>query len=81
MSILQLCFYFITVYLTVSALDYFQGLTGLQHLRELNLSDNEINKVGNSLTSLPVLENVELSGNRLTSLKVKGILGHNENDL
>ena len=53
---------------------YFQGLSGLQHLRELNLSDNQIPRIGNSLNSLPVLENVELSGNRLTSLKVSGKL-------
>ncbi|XP_072222222.1 leucine-rich repeat-containing protein 9 [Leuresthes tenuis] len=53
-----------------------QGLNTLQNLRELNLADNHIEKIGNSLDPNVSLENLNLSGNRISSFKELTLLAH-----
>ncbi|XP_040925180.1 leucine-rich repeat-containing protein 9 isoform X2 [Betta splendens] len=46
-----------------------QGLNTLQSLKELNLADNIIEKIGHSLDHNVSLENLNLSGNKISSFK------------
>ncbi|XP_074516923.1 leucine-rich repeat-containing protein 9 isoform X1 [Sebastes fasciatus] len=46
-----------------------QGLDFLQNLKELNLADNNIEKIGHSLDPNVSLQNLNLSGNKISSFK------------
>nr|XP_046268045.1 leucine-rich repeat-containing protein 9 isoform X2 [Scatophagus argus] len=46
-----------------------QGLNALQNLKELNLADNNIEKTGYSLDPNAMLQNLNLSGNKISSFK------------
>ncbi|RVE57221.1 hypothetical protein OJAV_G00214240 [Oryzias javanicus] len=48
-----------------------QGLDMLQNLKELNLADNLIEKIGHNLDPNVSLEILNLSGNQISSFKVK----------
>nr|XP_043908558.1 leucine-rich repeat-containing protein 9-like [Solea senegalensis] len=48
---------------------HIQGLSTLQNLKELNLADNSIEKIGHSLDHNVSLENLNLSGNKISSFK------------
>ncbi|XP_036398728.1 leucine-rich repeat-containing protein 9 [Megalops cyprinoides] len=46
-----------------------EGLDALQNLRELNLADNNIERIGHSVDPNTALQNLNLSGNKISSFK------------
>ncbi|KAJ6658013.1 hypothetical protein lerEdw1_001672 [Lerista edwardsae] len=57
------------VWLNGNQIKDIEGLNTLQKLRDLNLADNVISKIGNCLDSVGKIEKLNLSGNRICSLK------------
>ncbi|XP_068615227.1 leucine-rich repeat-containing protein 9-like [Brachionichthys hirsutus] len=53
-----------------------QGLNTLTNLKELNLSDNSIEFIGHSLDSNASLQNLNISGNKISSFKELTTLAH-----
>ncbi|CAL8295818.1 unnamed protein product [Arctogadus glacialis] len=53
-----------------------EGLNTLQKLRELNLADNKIEKIGHSLDPNINVEDLNLSGNKIASFKELTFLAH-----
>ncbi|XP_040916935.1 leucine-rich repeat-containing protein 9 [Toxotes jaculatrix] len=57
------------LWLNNNCISHIQGLNTLQNLKELNLADNFIKKIGHSLYSNVNLQNLNLSGNKISSFK------------
>uniref|UniRef100_A0A7N6A1T7 Leucine rich repeat containing 9 n=1 Tax=Anabas testudineus TaxID=64144 RepID=A0A7N6A1T7_ANATE len=57
------------LWLNNNCITVIQGLNTLQNLKELNLADNIIEKIGHSLDHNASLENLNLSGNKISSFK------------
>ncbi|CAB1335268.1 unnamed protein product [Coregonus sp. 'balchen'] len=57
------------LWLNNNFITHIEGLNTLQKLRELNLADNNIEKIGHSLDPNISIENLNLSGNKISSFK------------
>ncbi|XP_068582596.1 leucine-rich repeat-containing protein 9 isoform X2 [Cebidichthys violaceus] len=57
------------LWLNNNCITQIQGLNALQNLKELNLADNNIEKIGHSLDPNVSLQNLNLSGNKISSFK------------
>ncbi|KAA8582195.1 hypothetical protein FQN60_008935 [Etheostoma spectabile] len=57
------------LWLNNNCITQIQGLNTLQNLKELNLADNNIEKIGYSLDPNVSLQNLNLSGNKISSFK------------
>ncbi|XP_068436972.1 leucine-rich repeat-containing protein 9 isoform X2 [Clinocottus analis] len=57
------------LWLNNNCITQIQGLNTLQNLNELNLADNNIEKIGHSLDPNVRLQNLNLSGNKISSFK------------
>uniref|UniRef100_A0A3B4XI37 Leucine rich repeat containing 9 n=1 Tax=Seriola lalandi dorsalis TaxID=1841481 RepID=A0A3B4XI37_SERLL len=57
------------LWLNNNCISHIQGLNTLQNLKELNLADNIIEKIGHSLDPNVSLQNLNLSGNKISSFK------------
>ncbi|XP_034077932.1 leucine-rich repeat-containing protein 9 isoform X1 [Gymnodraco acuticeps] len=57
------------LWLNHNCITQIQGLDMLQNLKELNLADNDIEKIGHSLDPNVGLQNLNLSGNNISSFK------------
>ncbi|KAF3844873.1 hypothetical protein F7725_008036 [Dissostichus mawsoni] len=57
------------LWLNHNCITQIQGLDTLQNLKELNLADNDIEKIGHSLDPNVGLQNLNLSGNKISSFK------------
>ncbi|XP_008282448.1 leucine-rich repeat-containing protein 9 [Stegastes partitus] len=64
------------LWLNNNCINKIQGLTTLQNLKELNLADNIIEKIGYSLDPNVSLQNLNLSGNKISSFKELTLLAH-----
>ncbi|CAJ1073591.1 leucine-rich repeat-containing protein 9 isoform X2 [Xyrichtys novacula] len=57
------------LWLNNNCISQIQGLNSLPNLKELNLADNSIEEIGHSLEHNVSLQNLNLSGNKITSFK------------
>ncbi|XP_075964574.1 leucine-rich repeat-containing protein 9 [Anarhichas minor] len=57
------------LWLNNNCITQIKGLNTLQNLKELNLADNNIEKIGHSLDPNVSLQNLNLSGNKISSFK------------
>ncbi|XP_019132652.2 leucine-rich repeat-containing protein 9 isoform X2 [Larimichthys crocea] len=57
------------LWLNNNCITQIQGLNALRNLKELNLADNNIEKIGHSLDLNASLQNLNLSGNKISSFK------------
>ncbi|XP_070776726.1 leucine-rich repeat-containing protein 9 [Enoplosus armatus] len=57
------------LWLNNNCITQIQGLNTLQNLKELNLADNNIEKIGHCLDPNVSLQNLNLSGNKISSFK------------
>ncbi|KAM9341102.1 leucine-rich repeat-containing protein 9 [Symphorus nematophorus] len=57
------------LWLNNNCITQIQGLNMLQNLKELNLADNNIEKIGHNLDPNASLQNLNLSGNKISSFK------------
>ncbi|XP_044023700.1 leucine-rich repeat-containing protein 9 isoform X2 [Siniperca chuatsi] len=57
------------LWLNNNCITLIQGLNTLQNLKELNLADNNIEKIGHCLDPNVSLQNLNLSGNKISSFK------------
>uniref|UniRef100_UPI0037E8E735 leucine-rich repeat-containing protein 9 n=1 Tax=Semicossyphus pulcher TaxID=241346 RepID=UPI0037E8E735 len=57
------------LWLNNNCINQIQGLNSLENLKELNLADNNIEKIGHSLDPNVSLQNLNLSGNKISSFK------------
>ncbi|XP_034531605.1 leucine-rich repeat-containing protein 9 isoform X2 [Notolabrus celidotus] len=57
------------LWLNNNCISQIQGLNSLQNLKELNLVDNSIEKIGHGLDHNDCLQNLNLSGNKISSFK------------
>ncbi|XP_061113948.1 leucine-rich repeat-containing protein 9 [Conger conger] len=57
------------LWLNSNCITLIEGLDTLQNLQELNLADNAIERIGHSLDCNSGLENLNLSGNKISSFK------------
>ncbi|KAJ7990764.1 hypothetical protein DPEC_G00290290 [Dallia pectoralis] len=57
------------LWLNKNLITHIEGLNTLRNLKELNLADNSIEKIGHCLDSNINLENLNLSGNKISSFK------------
>ncbi|XP_041810349.1 leucine-rich repeat-containing protein 9 [Chelmon rostratus] len=57
------------LWLSNNCITQIQGLNALQNVKELNLADNNIEKIGHSLDLNASLQNLNLSGNKISSFK------------
>ncbi|KAF3701209.1 Leucine-rich repeat-containing protein 9 [Channa argus] len=64
------------LWLNNNCISHIQGLNTLRNLKELNLADNIIEKIGHSLDPNASLENLNLSGNKISSFKELTPLAH-----
>ncbi|KAK2826054.1 hypothetical protein Q5P01_020268 [Channa striata] len=64
------------LWLNNNCISHIQGLNTLQNLKELNLADNIIENIGHSLDPNVSLENLNLSGNKISSFKELTLLAH-----
>ncbi|KAM3871256.1 leucine-rich repeat-containing protein 9 [Diretmus argenteus] len=64
------------LWLNNNCITHIKGLTNLQKLKELNLADNNIEKIGHSLDPNVNLQNLNLSGNNIRSFKELTLLAH-----
>uniref|UniRef100_A0A7M5VA07 Leucine rich repeat containing protein n=1 Tax=Clytia hemisphaerica TaxID=252671 RepID=A0A7M5VA07_9CNID len=58
-----------TLWLNKNKIEVIENMEQLRQLKFLNLSDNQIHSIGTSLICCNLLEEVNLSGNRINSLK------------
>ncbi|XP_056151358.1 leucine-rich repeat-containing protein 9 [Lampris incognitus] len=64
------------LWLNNNSITLIEGLDTLQKLKELNLADNSIEKIGHSLDPNVNLQNLNLSGNKISSFKELTLLAH-----
>uniref|UniRef100_UPI003AAD219B leucine-rich repeat-containing protein 9 n=1 Tax=Centroberyx gerrardi TaxID=166262 RepID=UPI003AAD219B len=64
------------LWLNNNCITHIEGLNTLQKLKELNLADNNIEKIGHSLDPNVNLQNLNLSGNKISSFKELTLLAH-----
>ncbi|XP_054470363.1 leucine-rich repeat-containing protein 9 [Anoplopoma fimbria] len=64
------------LWLNNNCITQIKGLNTLQNLKELNLADNNIEKIGHSLDPNVSLQNLNLSGNKISSFKELTLLAH-----
>nr|XP_033499540.1 leucine-rich repeat-containing protein 9 [Epinephelus lanceolatus] len=64
------------LWLNNNCITQIQGLNMLKNLKELNLADNNIEKIGRSLDPNVSLQNLNLSGNKISSFKELTMLAH-----
>ncbi|XP_074547471.1 leucine-rich repeat-containing protein 9 isoform X2 [Halichoeres trimaculatus] len=64
------------LWLNNNCISQIQGLKSLQNLKELNLVDNSIEKIGHGLDHNVCLQNLNLSGNKISSFKELTRLAH-----
>ncbi|KAM6969606.1 leucine-rich repeat-containing protein 9 [Tautogolabrus adspersus] len=64
------------LWLNNNCISQIQGLNSLQNLKELNLADNNIEKIGHGLDPNVSLQNLNLSGNKISSFKELTKIAH-----
>ncbi|XP_029900939.1 leucine-rich repeat-containing protein 9 [Myripristis murdjan] len=64
------------LWLNNNCISHIKGLNTLKKLKELNLADNSIEKIGHGLDANVNLENLNLSGNKISSFKELTLLAH-----
>uniref|UniRef100_A0A3Q3GI00 Leucine rich repeat containing 9 n=1 Tax=Labrus bergylta TaxID=56723 RepID=A0A3Q3GI00_9LABR len=64
------------LWLNNNRISQIQGLNSLHNLKELNLADNNIEKIGHGLDPNVNLQNLNISGNKISSFKELTMIAH-----